>query len=346
MIARGGEFRGIDGAGRGAFSVGQGPRDDTSLSSCAVISSRPHDSQRLPSPDADRAKEPVTAFALALVLVAAGLHAIWNLCAKRAGGGLPFVWLVGAIICSLYVPVVIGYCWWRRPDLSGTALAWIAGSGVLKTGYSLLLQRAYRSGDFSLIYPLARGTGPLLSTLAAIAFLGERPTLLALAGGLVIVAAIFFLTDGARLFHQDRAHLRVAFRYGLLSGLFIASYTIWDRHGVHALGIPPVLYDAGTAAMVLILVTPFALPRWTEVSRHWREHQKYLWGMALLSPLAYVLVLTAMSFTPVSYVAPAREVSIVIGAFIGSRYLKEADGHRRLWAALAMAAGVIALALG
>ena len=85
---------------------------------------------------------------------------------------------------------------------------------------------------------------------------------------------------------------------------------------------------------------------WPEVVRHWREHKRYIAGMAFLSPVAYVLVLTAMSFTPVSYIAPAREVSIVIGAFIGARYLKETDGRRRVWAAAAMAAGVIALALG
>jgi drug/metabolite transporter (DMT)-like permease len=82
------------------------------------------------------------------------------------------------------------------------------------------------------------------------------------------------------------------------------------------------------------------------VVRHWREHKPYIFGMALLSPIAYVLVLTAMTFTPVSYVAPAREVSIVIGAFLGARYLKEADGRRRIWAALAMTIGVVALALG
>lgn len=288
----------------------------------------------------------MTGFALALILVAAVLHATWNLCAKRAGGGLPFVWLVGVVICALYVPVLAGYWLWKQPVLSGTALLWIAGSGVLKTGYSLFLQRGYRTGDFSLIYPLARGTGPLLSTLAAIAILGERPGALAIGGGLVIVAAIFFLTNGARLLHESGAHLRNAFRYGLVSGLFIAAYTLWDRHGVHQLAIPPVLYDGGTAFAVLALVSPFALRRWPEVQRHWREHKLHVFGMAVLSPLAYVLVLTAMSFTPVSYVAPAREVSIVIGAFIGARYLKEADGNRRIYAALAMAAGVIALALG
>jgi drug/metabolite transporter (DMT)-like permease len=288
----------------------------------------------------------MTALALALVLVAAVLHATWNLCAKKAGGGLPFVWLVGAVICSIYVPVVIGYWMWKHPTLSARDVAWIAGSGVLKTSYSLFLQRGYRIGDFSLVYPLARGTGPLLSTLGAVAIMGERPTPLAIAGGLVIVAAVFFLTDGTRLFHQDRAHLRNAINYGLVSGVFIASYTLWDQHGVHALKIPPVLYDGGTAFVVLAFVTPFAIPRWAEVRRHWREHRRYVFGMAFLSPVAYVLVLTAMTFTPVSYVAPAREVSIVIGAFIGARVLKETDARRRVWSAAAMAAGVIALAVG
>ena len=288
----------------------------------------------------------MTAFALALVLVAAVLHATWNLCAKRAGGGLPFVWLVGAVICTLYVPVLAVYWAWQHPVVSWRDAAWIAGSGVLKTGYSLFLQRAYRSGDFSLIYPLARGTGPLLSTVAAIAILGERPTWLAIAGGVVIVAAIFFLTGGARLLHESSGHLRTAMGYGIVSGVFIASYTIWDQQGVHALGIAPVIYDGGTAFACVALVTPFALKRWPEVTRHWVEHKRYVLGMAVLSPVAYVLVLTAMTFTPVSYVAPAREVSIVIGAFIGAHYLKEGDARRRLWAAAAMAAGVIALALG
>jgi drug/metabolite transporter (DMT)-like permease len=288
----------------------------------------------------------MTASALGLVLIAAVLHATWNLCAKRAGGGLPFVCAVGVVICALYIPVLSTYWWWERPALTGRQAAWIVGSGVLKTGYSLFLQRAYRSGDFSLVYPLARGTGPLLSTLAAIVLLGERPGAIAMAGGLVIIGAIFFLTGGPQLLHQSRAHLRTAITLGVTSGLFIAAYTIWDQRGVHRLGIPPLLYDGGTAFVVLALVTPFAVRRWPEVTRHWREHKLYIAGMALLSPAAYVLVLTAMTFTPVSYVAPAREVSIVIGAFIGARYLKEADAARRGWAALAMAVGVFALAVG
>ena len=284
--------------------------------------------------------------ALLLVLTAAFLHAIWNLLAKRAGGGLPFVYLVGAINLVLYVPVVAVFWWWQKPELSGLALAWIFGSGCLKTGYSLYLQRSYRSGDFSLVYPLARGTGPVLSAGAAILFLGERPGPLAMAGGLTIVVSIFFLAGGLRLFREDRAHVRLATRLGATSGAFIAAYTLWDRHGVSALAIAPVLYDAGTTVTGLVLLTPFALRRRPELARSWRLHRYHAAGVASLSSLAYILVLTALAFTPVSYVAPAREVSIVIGAFIGSRYLKESDGRRRLWAAVAIAAGILALAVG
>ena len=98
----------------------------------------------------------MTAFALVLVLIAAVLHATWNLCAKRAGGGLPFVWVVGAVICSLYLPILAGYWIWRQPTLSWTQVGWILGSGVLKTGYSLFLQRGYRTGDFSLTRTASR----------------------------------------------------------------------------------------------------------------------------------------------------------------------------------------------
>ena len=303
----------------------------------------------------------MTAFALLLVLVAAVLHATWNYCAKRAGGGLPFVWIVGAIICTCYIPVLVGYVIWKHPSLPTGAAWWILGSGILKTSYSLFLQRGYRHGDFSLIYPLARGTGPLLSTVAAIVLLHERPTVLALVGGAIIIASIFWLTGGwAKLAEltvgrnsvsgnpaEATSHAtRSSLTYGLASGLFIASYTLWDKHGVATLAIAPLLYDAGTAYTQLVLLTPFAIRRWPEVRSEWQSKKHWALGVALLSPVAYVLILTAMTFTPVSYVAPAREVSIVIGAFIGARFLREAHGRRRILAALAMAGGVIALALG
>jgi drug/metabolite transporter (DMT)-like permease len=224
----------------------------------------------------------------------------------------------------------------------------IGVSGLLKTTYSLCLQRSYRAGDFSLVYPLARGTGPLLATLVAIVFFGERPTPLALARGAVIIACVFVLTGGHRMFsaRDDRANLRRGAVYGIITGVTIASYTLWDRHAVAVARIPPVIFDAGTALTVFSLTAPLAWRRRVEVAREWREHRREAFAVAVLSPVGYLLILTALSVAPVSYVAPAREVSIVIGAFLGARVLKETGGARRLWAAVAIVLGIIALALG
>ncbi|ATC64312.1 EamA family transporter [Nibricoccus aquaticus] len=288
----------------------------------------------------------MSALALVIVLIAAFMHATWNLAAKRAGGGIPFVWLCGTMALVLYLPVTVAYCATHPVALSSTALGVILGGGIAKIAYSLLLQRGYRTGDFSLIYPLARGTGPLLSTIAAIAIFHERPTPLALVGGAVIVASVFYLTGGPQLLHQSRAHLRQAIFYGVACGLVIAIYTVWDQRAVAHLHIPPILYDAGTQIVVTASLTPFALRRRSEIAFEWRTHRWHALTIAVLGSTGYVLILTAMKFTPVSYIAPAREISIVIGAFFGAKILKEGDTRRRLFAASGMALGIIALALG
>ena len=298
----------------------------------------------------------MTQLALVLVLIAAALHATWNYWAKRAGGGLPFVYLVGILICTGYVPIVVVYCHFNYTAWSWTAAGAIVVSGVLKTSYSLFLQRGYRNGDFSLIYPLARGTGPLLSATGAMLLFGERPSAVALAGALAIVVAIFWVAGGHRWLSQWRRPqtleagtkpaAKLAVFYGVTTGVFIAAYTLWDKRGVGHLLIAPVLYDAGTACTQLVLLSPLAWKRRDEVKREWRAHRLNALIMATTSPLGYVLILTAMKFTAVSYVAPAREVSILIGLFFGARFLNEREARNRVWAALVMLAGLAALALG
>lgn len=284
--------------------------------------------------------------ALILVLLAAFTHATWNYAAKRSGGGLPFVWVSSVFALGLYAVAGTAYWLWRQPDLPANVWWIVLGSGALKTAYALLLQRAYRSGDFSVVYPLTRGTAPLLATLGAIAFFGERPTPLALAGGGIIIASIFYLTGGPAMFHTDRAHLRKGLLYGLACGTCVGIYTVWDQRAVFHLQLPPVLYDGGTQLVLFAILSPFAWRRRTEVAEMWRTQRLNAALVGLLSPVAYVLVLYAMSFTPVSYIAPAREISIVIGAFFGAKLLKESDPARRLLAAGGMVAGIIALALG
>jgi drug/metabolite transporter (DMT)-like permease len=288
----------------------------------------------------------MTPLALGLVLIAAFTHATWNYAAKRAGGGLPFVWVSSTFALGLYLVAGTAYWLWRQPVLPAGIWWVVGGSGLLKTAYSLLLQRAYRHGEFSLVYPLTRGTAPLLATLAAMAVFGERPTPLALTGSGVIVACIFYLTGGTTLLQADRAHLRKGVWHGLACGTCVALYTVWDQRAVSHLHLPPLLYDGGTQLVLFSVVTPFAWARRGEVAQAWREHRGKAAVVGLLSPVAYVLILTAMAFTPVSYIAPAREISILIGAFFGAHLLKEADASRRLLAATGMVAGVVALALG
>jgi len=287
----------------------------------------------------------MTVFALVLVLAAATFHATWNLLAKRAGdGGAVFVWLFGSLAMLIYAPLAVVVVLLQRPHLGLEALVFMFGSGVLHLGYFVLLQRGYALGDLSLVYPLARGTGPLLATAAAIVLLGERPGALALVGIALIATGVFLLT--AEPGSTRKGGLRGGVVYGLLTGAFIAAYTIWDKHAVSALLIPPLLQSWVTTLVTTGLLTPLALRRRAEVLALWRSHKVEALGVAVLSPLSYILVLTALVFTPVSYVAPAREISILIGAAMGARLLAEGDVRRRLAAAGVMVLGILALALG
>lgn len=288
----------------------------------------------------------VSGLALALVLAAAVVHATWNLLAKRAAGGVAFFWLVFLVSGIAYAPVALAVAVWQHPRLGAVELGFMAGSAVLHLAYFWLLTRGYRVGDLSLVYPLARGTGPAISTAAAIAFLGERPTPLAVAGAALVVAGVFILAGGRRLFARRDAGVRSAVAYGLLTGAFIASYTLWDKRAVSAFHVPPVLLDWGANAGRVLLLSPLVVRRWQDVRRHWSAHRIETLGMGVLAPLSYILVLTAMVFTPVSYVAPAREVSILVGTAMGARFLAEGDAPRRLAGATAVVLGVMALAIG
>jgi drug/metabolite transporter (DMT)-like permease len=286
----------------------------------------------------------VTAFAFGLVLAAAFIHATWNYLAKRAGdGGAAFVWLFAAISSVFYAPVALVVFFWQKPDIGPLQLVFMVGSALIHLAYFLILQKGYREGDLSLVYPLARGTGPTIATLVAILFLGERPSALALLGAFLVASGVFFLSGGADGF---RGSLKRGVGYGLLTGITIAAYTLWDKYAVSTLMIPPLLQDYCTNLGRVIMLAPVALRKWGDVRKEWRIHRKEAVGVGLLCPLSYIMVLTALVSAPVSYIAPAREVSILIAAVMGSRLLAEQDIRRRLPAAVAIVVGVIALAAG
>jgi uncharacterized membrane protein len=284
----------------------------------------------------------MSAGALGLVLASAVAHATWNLLAKRASGGAAFVWLFTTCSAVFYAPLAVGAVLVLRPTIGAVELLFIVGTAVLHLAYYLLLQRGYRVGDLSFVYPLARGTGPILATVGAIAILGERPSALALVGAALVATGIIILIG--RLSH-DR-HLREAMLFALATGALIAAYTLWDKYAVSSLSIPPLLLNWANDFGRALLLTPVIRGRRDQIKEVWRTHRPEVLGVAILSPVAYVLILVALTFSPASYVAPAREVGILFGAMLGIRYLYEAHWQRRLIGASAIVAGVVALAIG
>jgi drug/metabolite transporter (DMT)-like permease len=273
------------------------------------------------------------------VLLAAVAHAAWNLLAKEATGGAAFVWLTTLAAAAALAFPALGLLLTGSARVGAAGLAFMAGSGVLHAAYFTSVQRAYRQGDLSLVYPLARGTGPLLATLGAIVVLGERPGAVALLGGALIALGVLSLCG------RPRRDDRVAVAYAALTGVLIAAYTLWDKHAVGDLDQSPFVYLWGNYLAMAVLLSPVALRARGDLGVIWRRNRRAVVGVGLLGPAAYVLVLVALSTTAVAYVAPAREVSIVLATVLGLRVLGEEGRARRLGASTVIVAGVIALAL-
>jgi len=288
----------------------------------------------------------VTGLALGLVLVAAFSHASWNYLLKKSGGGQGLVAAASVASLVMYAPVAIGVMAWQHYGFQPVHLALMLVSGLIHTSYFLLLDRAYRSGgDLSIVYPLARATGPMITIVVAIAILGERPGAVPLAGAVLIAASALLLTGNPFAWHRGESRHAVGF--ALLTGCMIAMYTVWDKASVARWLVPPLLFDWGCNAFRVLVLVPFTRRRQPgAIARAWHERRGTVIAIAVLSPLSYILVLTAMVFTPVSLVAPAREVSILFAALMGAHLLREGDLARRAVAAIGMVLGMAGLALG
>jgi drug/metabolite transporter (DMT)-like permease len=286
----------------------------------------------------------MSALALTLVLAAACIHATWNYLLKRSGGGTLFVWWFATVSALVYAPLAFVIVSWTRPTLGWMHYGLMIASAVLHTGYYMLLDRGYRSGDLSLVYPIARGSGPLITVLCAVLLLHERPSALAIAGAMLICTGAVLLTGNLRKL-RERGSL-VAVGVALLTGGMIASYTLLDKIAVASYLVPPILQDWAANLGRVVLMTPMALNLKNELLPTWRRARTAIIAVAVLCPLSYILVLTAMVFTPVSYIAPAREISILLATAMGTQLLAEGDTARRLTAAGTMVAGIVCLALG
>lgn len=283
--------------------------------------------------------------ALLLTLAAALLHASWNFAAKRAEGGGPvFVWGYAAASAAIWVPVTAVWALWHPLHPSWTWLGAGFVSGMLHVAYGNLLQTGYASGDLNLVYPLARGTGPLLTVLVAVLVLRDPWTALGLSGVGLVVAGVLVISFGRR--HPTSPHRRrVGIGYGVATGASIAAYTLWDAHAVTTLGIPALPYFTIGLVCQTVGLTPGAVRRRASLRTVLLTHRRQVLVVAVLSPLAYVFVLQALTMAPVAVVAPVRESSIVVGALLSWLVLREPHPARRLLGSLVVLAGVAALAL-
>ena len=298
-----------------------------------------------PRPQNDR----VPLNALLLVLAAAGLHALWNIAAKQAGGDHRFAFVTVAMTALLWAPVA---AWFGADELPRwTPLQWavVTASAAVHVVYFLTLLRGYREADLTVVYPVARGSGPLLTAAAAVLLLGETLTLSGAAGVLAVCGGVFLIAGGPGLFKAGadtaaRARLHAGLRWGALTGALIACYSVIDGYAVKWLLMGPVLFDY----LCNLLRVPMMLPLVWRDGAGLRHALRTQWRAALvvavLGPAAYICVLYAVTMAPLSHVAPAREVSMLLAALIGGRLLGETDRGLRLLGAACIAGGVMALA--
>lgn len=280
--------------------------------------------------------------ALSLVLIAAVLHAAWNFAAKRVRhGGATFVWAYYTAAAVFLVPalVVTLLTTDARPHWNWLLAAVI--TAVLHICYGIVLQRGYDVGDLSVVYPVARGTGPLLSVLLAVLLLHERPGPIGLAGAALIIFGVLAISGGGA---RRGPGVRAGVVYGVATGALIAGYTLWDAYSVTTLAVPPVIYFATGSLLQSAFLTPKVLRNREPLRLLWKENRREILIVGLLSPVAYLMVLFAMRLAPVSLVAPAREVSIVLSGLAAWLVLGEAGAKRRLVGSAVVLAGIVAIA--
>ncbi|NLE21740.1 MAG: EamA family transporter [Actinobacteria bacterium] len=283
--------------------------------------------------------------ALALVVTGAVLHATWNLSAKRASDGdsVAFVWLMSVVSMGLALP--FGLVSWAVDPPSMGLSAWIAvvASGVVHGVYFLLLQLGYRHGDLSVVYPVARGTGPLFAVAAAVLLFGERP---GVAGSVGIGAVLVGIVLVSGLVSAPGSRKRSAgVGWGTLTGLWIATYTVIDAWAVTSLGLSPLVFFLLSLVLTAVVMAPFALREPACLGAEWRQSRRQIVTVGILSPVAFTLVLFALRLAPLAYVAPLREVSMMVGVFYGAWVLRERVTATRLAGVLCMIAGVVAFTL-
>jgi drug/metabolite transporter (DMT)-like permease len=285
----------------------------------------------------------MTATPLVLVITGALIHAYWNVQMKRARGGPGFIWLFTIVSVLALLPIggmrSIELGTWVDPRL----LAAAGASAVIHVLYHYALQLGYRTGDFSTVYPIARGVAPMLTVAGAALLLSESVPLTNWVGAGAIAAGIVMLTFQGG---TGGAASGRGVGWATLTGLSIAAYSLVDGWAITDLHADPIAYYFVSQVFRVILFAPAALAAFDSVRTAATVSLREVALVGVLSPVAYLLALIALQHAPVSQVAPLREISMLFGALAGGMHFGERLGWARLLGILSIAAGALLVALG
>jgi drug/metabolite transporter (DMT)-like permease len=271
------------------------------------------------------------------VLAAAFMHASWNLIVKLKLDRFLSLFLLQTLMGFMGLAMLVFFAW-----PAPASLPYAVTSGVLHTGYNIFLARSYRHGDLSQVYPIARGTAPLLTLLATWLVAGEQIGMLTGAGIGVLVTGIYLVAMGkSKSLHLDQPTLLFA----LGTSVFIAAYTVVDGLGGRVSNAA-----SGYTAVVFVLDAVFLCVAgvylrgpgiFSAVAPYWRS------GIAgaLLSAGAYWIVIWAMTKAPIAAVAALRETSILFVILMSAKFLREPMGWARICGGVLVVAGAVALRL-
>ena len=297
--------------------------------------------------DRYRGRDSVSTPALIMVLLSGVAHVGWNFLMTRTGDHEAFVWWMQVVMAVLFAPLAFVILLAQPP--SPTGWLFVLGTSLIHAVYFICLARGYAKGELSQVYPIARGTGPALVPILGVLLLGESVSPPAVAGIMAIVAGVFVVYWSGRMAQMLTRPWRI-FRepgglYAVATGLCIAAYSIWDKVGVGH--VAPLLYMHLMALGTGILLAPYIFYQQGTgaLISAWRTDLRAIVVAAVLTFLAYGLVLSALQLAQVSYVWPAREVGIVLAVLLGAFVLGEPFGRGRLLGSSLIVGGIALIAI-
>ena len=288
----------------------------------------------------------MSGLALVIVIVAAFFHASWNFLAKKSKKKIAFIWWFLLIATIGYLPMFLYF--WPRHTVSPAGWACIVATGILHALYFWFMGGAYERGDLSLVYPLSRGSGPLLVPIPAIIFLQEQLSFAGIVGISLVILGIYCIHLNSfslvAFIEPLRALRGSASVWALCTGGTIAGYSLIDKVGV-GLVYPPV-YIYLMFVISLLLLSPYVLAKQRAALKlEWLVNKGPVLIDGVLVLFTYLMILFAFRLSKVSYVVAAREVSIVFSAFLGIIWLKEKHASQKIVGAALIALGVVFIGL-